>query len=100
MSSTSNRTRGRRTSPGTLNLRSFLTKDSLVHLFGNSPFNTTDLAKSLPKDVNININHPMATMNNELKILLQKGIIQDTNKDIPVQNRPGRRSKYYVVSNN
>lgn len=98
MSSTSNRSRGRRTSPGTLNLRSFLTKDFLVHLFGNSPFNTTDLTKNLPEDVNIN--HPMATMNNELKILLQKGIIQDTNKNIPVQNRPGRRSKYYVVSNN
>lgn len=98
MSSTSNRTRGRRTSPGTLNLRSFLTKDSLVHLFGNSPFNTTDLTKNLPEDVNLN--HPMATVNNELKLLLQKGIIQDTNKDIPVQNRPGRRSKYYVVSNN
>ncbi|MFK8774353.1 hypothetical protein [Aeromonas caviae] len=98
MSSTSNRTRGRRTSPGTLNLRSFLTKDSLVHLFGNSPFNTTDLTKNLPEDVNLN--HPMATVNNELKLLLQKGIIRDTKEDIPAQTRPGKPSKYYVVCNN
>ena len=96
MSST--RTRGRRTSPGTLNLRSFLTKDSLLHLFGESPFSTTDLNKHLPE--NVKINHPMATMNNELKILQQNGVIRNTQENIPAQTRPGKPSKYYVVCNN